>query len=891
MMLSTAWNVATLPKRPTLVRIVAIVLLTVANFPIAAQAQITPDGTLGGELSTVTEGAMVRGDLADLIEGGAVRGSNLFHSFLEFNVGEGQRVYFASPVGIESILNRVTGDAPSNIFGILGVDGSADLFLLNPNGLVFGENAALDIEGSFYGTTGSAIELGNGVFSAVAPEQSRLLTVNPSVQLENYLTAASGNIENRGQLAASGDLMLVANVLDLQGQIAAGDDLTLLALDEVQIRDASETPFIGFAGDDLLVQGNEQVDIVVLSHPDSGLYSYGDMVLRSANPVGGDAHYWSGGSFRIETLDGEIGDLFSPIDPVIRTLGDVAIGAYTGTSLHILAGGSVQLGTAIITGPAVGELGIDFIQETIELSDGTPIQINGAAQPTLDVRAGILPEAIGFPNLDLFPGIAFGTAFTDIPSNADINVNNIFMNAPDGLVLLTNQYEPNAELSAGDIRIENPLTGGGIVAGSLQLGVPGGGKIAIDARDDISVINSVVTTLSLEDSGSEIFLLAKEDIRLDGSGGFITGAVTGVPFASTARGGDIRVAATNLELSNGAQINATTLGLGDAGNITIDLRGKASFDGINPLNQIVTGIRSSALDTASTGNAGQITLNAESLSITNGAGIESATAVQGNSGDITITVDKDIQLDGNTILNVLDANGNLVPVTRTSFISTSVGASAAGQGGNINVTSTSGSLLLEDGAQFFANTFGQESNEGLPSDAGNITIDVAENISLRSGAQLRSDTSGQGSAGEITLMAGETVEIDGIELINDQLTPSAISSSVRRDVDQSTGVPIIFAGAGNAGNITVDAKSFALTNGAVIESATFNQGNAGDVTIIADGAVELSGNRTFEVPNAEGNLVPITRLSNISTTVSAGAVGQGGAIEIDGSSLQMSDRA
>ncbi|NJL45512.1 MAG: filamentous hemagglutinin N-terminal domain-containing protein, partial [Leptolyngbyaceae cyanobacterium SM2_3_12] len=165
-------------------------------------AQIIPDTTLGAEGSLVSPGMEVGGEMANLIEGGAIRGGNLFHSFLDFNVDAGGRVYFANPAGIESILSRVTGGDPSNIFGTLGVDGGADLFLINPNGIVFGEMARLDIAGSFYASTAAAIPLGDGVYSATEPEQSQLLTVNPSVLFSNYLTEASGNVENRGALAA-----------------------------------------------------------------------------------------------------------------------------------------------------------------------------------------------------------------------------------------------------------------------------------------------------------------------------------------------------------------------------------------------------------------------------------------------------------------------------------------------------------------------------------------------------------------------------------------------------------------------------------------------------------------------------------------------------------------
>jgi len=135
------------------------VLLSPVIFTVPALAQIEPDMTLGEETSVVVPDTEVQGEPAASIEGGAIRGSNLFHSFQEFNVLEGQQVYFTNPDGITSILSRITGGNPSNIFGTLGVDGTANLFLLNPNGIVFGENAALAIEGSFYASTAEAISL------------------------------------------------------------------------------------------------------------------------------------------------------------------------------------------------------------------------------------------------------------------------------------------------------------------------------------------------------------------------------------------------------------------------------------------------------------------------------------------------------------------------------------------------------------------------------------------------------------------------------------------------------------------------------------------------------------------------------------------------------------
>ena len=271
-------------------------------------------------------------------------------------------------------------------------------------------------------------------------------------------------------VSAGNNLSLVANTVDLQGQVAAGEALTILAKDAVQIRDSVESPFIAFAGDDLLVQGNQAIDIVVLSHPQSGLFSYGDMTLRSSNSIGGDAHYSSGGDFKVEQLDQQAGSLFSPVDPIIRTQGDVVIGGYRGASLHVIAGGSVILGTAIVTGSEQGSVGIDFVQESVTLSDGTLVEVDGRSQPTLDIRAGVSPDEIGTADIASVTGLDPATDFLfnpqagiEPPIRADIDIGNVIMAAPNGLVLITNQYAKNTDIAGGNISfIGDELREGGI---------------------------------------------------------------------------------------------------------------------------------------------------------------------------------------------------------------------------------------------------------------------------------------------------------------------------------------------------------------------------------------------------------------------------------------------
>ena len=171
-----------------------------------ALSQIIPDNSLGSENSVVTPNVTIKNAISDLIEGGAIRDNNLFHSFSEFNVSEGSRVYFANPDGIANILTRVTGNNLSEIFGTLGVDGAANLFLLNPNGIIFGENSALDINGSFLATTADSYLFNNGfAYSASNPTAPPLLSVNIPLGLQFGANAAQ--IENQSRFANDGDLV------------------------------------------------------------------------------------------------------------------------------------------------------------------------------------------------------------------------------------------------------------------------------------------------------------------------------------------------------------------------------------------------------------------------------------------------------------------------------------------------------------------------------------------------------------------------------------------------------------------------------------------------------------------------------------------------------------
>ena len=557
----------------------AIASVLVALCPGGAIAQIAGDGTVGTQVNGSLTGTCTG---SCLIEGGTERGVNLYHSFREFSVPTGGTAWFNNAPQIQNILTRVTGLNPSNIDGLIRANGTANVFFLNPNGILFGPNARLQVGGSFFASTANSFQFADGSeFSATNPQAPPLLTVSITPGLQTGAIAAGATITNRGNLAAPQDLILEADRLDAQGNLVAGRDLTLKAQDTLQANDTPLSPLILSAGRTLLVQGDRAINLLALSHPDSGLFSGGDMVLRSANPVGGDAHFYAGRSFQIEQLDGSPGNLFSPNDPIIRSQGDVTFFGYLGASLHILSGGAVNVNQIIITGPDVVGSSINPINTpqlaNVVLSDGTALTIDGSARPTVDIRAGMDPAAIGAPlgtsgagfptNIFFTPalGLAAPPINNPVRTSADITIGGVL--AGDGQVLMTNQYQPDLQLPGGTITI-NGTTGFGLTFGiGVGSATAAGGTIALDARAGIA-INGAVAASSTVANGGSVRLLAQGDITVAPTGVINTsGQTAGGAIAINSRAGGI---ALNGAVGSGSPVgNGGTVQLVAQADITV----------------------------------------------------------------------------------------------------------------------------------------------------------------------------------------------------------------------------------------------------------------------------------------------------------------------------------
>ncbi|MEQ8969281.1 MAG: filamentous hemagglutinin N-terminal domain-containing protein [Coleofasciculus sp. C1-SOL-03] len=896
-------------------------------------AQITPDSTLGAEGSSILpNGVVIDGVTADLIQDGASRGSALFHSFLEFNINEGQRVYFANPDGIEAIFSRVTGTDPSDILGTLGVNGAADLIFINPNGILFGENAQLDIRGSFIGSTANGVVFENGTtFSATNPEAPPLLTINLTPGLQYGSNHPGRTITNSGNLAVGQDLTLAsAGNLDLQGQLQAGGNLTLFATDTVKMRDSVANPFIAAAMGQLLVQGNQSVDIFALNHPDSGLFSGGDMTLRSANTVAGDAHYWSGGNFQIEQLDGSLGNLLSPDDPIIRSRGDVRFNGYQGASLHILAGGQVRIGQVTITRREFGRAGNDYIDEDVTLSDGQVVHINGRERPTFDVRAGVDPNVIGkkgvtglIPVIDTFFNLV-PFAYPDIKdtvTNADIRIRSISIEQPNGQVLLTNQYEPNTEISGNiqvnEIRVDDNN-------GAFPSFKGDGGDVFFDSRGDITISNAgEIGTNSATGDAGDITMLAQNSISLSDEAN-IQSVTNG-----SGKGGDITIQAWSLSMMNNVQLATATFGTGDAGNVNINVTNTFSIRDSAILSTVGSG---------AVANAGDIEIEAGSVQLKNRAFLWTSSWGEGNAGNVSVEADDSVEIVDNSVILTgvypegmgnagdVDIKSRTLSLTSGSGIFTNSNSdnSSAGTAGSIQINAeesvtlsgvssvygyssglyagnadnfdapvgeievTTGTFRITDGAVIDNSTYNS-------SDGATVTIN-SDTLELTGGGQVLAVTRGSGKAGTIDLNVTDNVTISG----NDstyfnrllQFGPDVVTNepSARDLTDTTIVAPSgLFAGSsvlgvgltGNGGTISInDTKKLTVSNDGQISTAAFGTADAGNIFISNTGSINVSdGGRILTAGFGTGN---------IETSSDGGA---GGELFIDTESLSIRDQS
>ncbi|MCC5668063.1 filamentous hemagglutinin N-terminal domain-containing protein [Nostoc sp. CHAB 5784] len=868
-------NQADHPEKASIKNILCLCLIsTVLSQASPAQAQITPDNTLSSEASQLNQNLIINGALGDKIDGGATRGSNLFHSFSEFNIQDGQRVYFANPSGIENILTRVTGGNASNIFGTLGVDGAANLFLINPNGILFGQNARLDVQGSFVGTTANGVQFGNqGIFSATNPQAPPLLTIQPSALWFNQLNPGAA-IQNNS-VAPAGIDAAGFNAYGLR--VADGKSLLLVggnvSMDGGELNAYGGRVELGglaapgnvnllFNGDNLSLKFPENVTRAEVSLTNQArVYveasGSGDIAINARN---------------IDILRGSLlnAGIAEGLGKPETTAGDITLNA-TGEIKVADSGSKIR---NLVREDSKGNGGNIFIDSgDFSLSDGAQLEastsgVGNAGNVTVGAK-----NAISLANSAQIATSTLGKG----------NAGNIQINADDSVFVSNGSVIQAATFgqgNAGSITIEagNTISFDGVGSNNITTGAYSVvGPFAIPSPELIEKnINIRARSLSLVNSAQiATSTIGKANagniqINADDSVFVSNGSVIQAATIAQGNGGNIFIDSGSFSLRDGAELEASTSGVGNAGNVTVRAKNAVDLANANIL---------SAVEAGGVGKGGNIDINAATLSLTDSAQLltitRAASATQpagrGDAGNVNLKITGAVDIAG-------EKNDF------KSGIRSNLGTGTVGNGGNIFIDS--GSFSLRDGAELNASTSGV-------GNAGNVTVIAKDAISLANGDILSAvEAGGVGKGGNIDINAATLSLTDSAQLLTITRAASATQPAGRGDAgnvnvkvtgavdiagkknDFSSGIRsnVGTGTVGNGGNIFIDSGSFSLRDGAELEASTSGVGNAGNVTVRAKDTVSLAGGDIF-------------------SDVETGGVGNSGGINIRGSSLSLTDDA
>ncbi|GAB4294413.1 MAG: hypothetical protein Fur0025_31070 [Oscillatoriaceae cyanobacterium] len=736
--------------------------------PFPAIAQIIPDNTLVGSPSQVLP-ETINNLPSERISGGAVRGSNLFHSFQEFNVNSGRGAYFDNPQGITNIFSRVTGNNASNILGTLGVLGSANLFLINPKGIVFGPEARLDLRGSFFATTADSVVFDNGFEFSASNPQNPLLTVNIPVGLQ--FRENPGTIVNQSQVAAPSNqlgLNLVLPIFNNVGlAVEPGQTLGLIGGD-IQLNGGNVTASSG----QVILGSVASPGLVSFAPTPFGLsvnyeniQEFGNIqlqnsLLNTSGPGGGQVDIRggdviiSGGGIYALTLGNIDGRGIELNAEKFRAeagaqISTLALGAGAGGDVNIRATDAVEfigigledyirltsdylnLGTINPFEPQImrvsgtvgsGNAGNIAIESgTVRWENGVlsgSITLGQGNGGNITIRANTV-EVVG-------SAISSGTLQGSTGQGGDITVEADRLRVNDGAVVVT---LTRGEGASGDITITaaesvelarnlagaaaptliatNAITGNGS-AGAITIDT---GRLIVSDGAGISS-SSGIGVLSGDDSlleggpGSNLTIRATESVEV---GGISDVEVAGRQYISylaaqtttSNPGGDIYISAPVVTVRDGGLISAASLRGGQAGNITIDagtvaVTGTANNGELSSKIEASVGIVDILFNPNATGNAGSVNINANTLTVRDGATVTVQALGTGSAGNLniaanSINLENLARLDGTTVSGS-GANINLqardILLRRQSRISSDAGDS---DGGNITLN---GEILL-----------------------------------------------------------------------------------------------------------------------------------------------------------------------------------------------------
>ena len=793
---------APMRARPWLCRGLVLGLLA-APTAASGQATVVFDGSLGAAGAAPTEA----------LEGGGVdyriahtRGQQvdaaLFHSFAELSVNPGDAASFTGPDAIDQVFARVTGGNASQIDGLLRSEiPSADLWLLNPQGVLFGPGAQLDIDGSFHATTADELRFGPGqVFEARAGGALPTLVVAPPAAF-GYLRDDPAGIVVEGVLEVDpgktlslvgGPLLLDGARLEAPGGrvnlVSAGSAGTvgLAALDAPEPLDTSSLAAMA----PLEVVGGSRIDVSGTS-PGTVLIRSGKLVVsgpgteilainEGTGPEGGrisivatgPAEISDGAIVEVGTQsDGRGGDLDLVAPSLLIDRGRVASTVLPGAAGH---GGTLDLDVA----------------GTLTIQNWEPLA-------WARVRDGSEPRPVGL-SVGTFGSGHGGEIVIHADTVILTNYGGLFASSVGGDV-----FEVPVDIATGD--------GGTIHVTANVLTLDRGGWIRAASLDgsegDAGDVQLRLATLQMDGSLSEAerentpFTTRSNATPLVLSSRIVATAI----YGSQGDAGPLSiVAGESVTVSNGAQITVFTLSTGNAGTVLVDTD-SLTLDGGS--------INAQGFGADAAGHAGSIRIVADSVEL----GVAQESSINGGSYNGSAGSGGTVEIDAGRLR--VGPFGNI-----NSALNSDSGGEHAG-----TVVIRAGSLTIDGG---FISAAAEDTSTG---DAGMVDLEVG---TLRiDGGYITTNTSSGGRTGSIRIVATESVFVSNEGGARTSLTDIlAGESELVGGIYSGSGVPpeqvlSPALGTGPEGSIRIEAPAITVTEGAIVGTPSLGPQDAGDIVL------------------------------------------------------------
>jgi filamentous hemagglutinin family protein len=774
-------------------------LLSTVNIN-AINAQVISDRSLSTSV-TSTDGANF------IIDGGELRGNNLFHSFQEFSIPTGGAAIFTNDLNIVNIFSRVTGNNISQIDGAIAANGTANLFLINPNGIIFGKNASLDLGGSFFATTANKIVFADGTeFSAIEGSSTTpLLTISTPIGLQlgqnpQPITIATNGNEGKG--------------------LTVRDDRTLG-----------------------LIGGNITLEDAILNAPLGRieLASFGDgRVALVPQGLG-----WRLGE--IETINGKEIQILAGSSLYNSNFSQNSDNSNTGIQIQ---GGKVIINDSQVTSSAFDRSNggtIDIFVSQLVLESGGKIQstnFGSGKGGAIEIETNKLEISSLSPNNSKIPCFCSNASQIASETKGEGNGGNIWVTTTELSLNEGGQISSTVSLEAtgrgGDllVNVADKLTVTGInpeidifpsAIVSYSFGKGNGGDINVNFNDGIFRDGGSILSLTQgEGKGGDLVANSTGDI-------FATGVSFRFPFLTSGissfnlgagDGGNVSVTSERLHLENGASVLSFVFiqsdgvpifdaGTGDGGDVNVVAAKSIDIIGVNPiLTNISTNLGSFTLGS---GDTGDVTVTTENLRLSEGAQLATIVALsistlgepifnsgRGNGGNLTVNASESIEIVG------------IEPFLFTPSIIATLTAGFGDAGDGIINTRR---LIVSDGANIGSLTT-------VTGDAGKFTIKASESISV-SGVNRFNSTNGDSVYGVIASINSNALIVN--EALRQLFFLPPFPTGNTGELTIETGKLSIFdggrisvqhQGTGNAGTLTINADSISIENGGSISATT-----------------------------------------------------------------------